>query len=174
MGRWLLKVVLTLEEAQQLAAKILQTIDPLCERTAIVGSVRRRRPEVHDIDIVVIPKPFMWGRIPILMKSELYAKPGIGGPELIRMYVPFAGSPDGQAQVDFYAATVQTWGVLLLIRTGSTDHNVRLCTHAKALGMMLSAARGVIENGSVIASKTEEEIFKALVLEYVRPEDREV
>jgi DNA polymerase/3'-5' exonuclease PolX len=166
--------MMKLEEAQQLAARIVQTIDPLCERTAIVGSVRRRRPEVHDIDIVVIPKPFMWGRIPILMRSELEAMQGIAGPELIRMYVPFANNSERRVQVDFYAATAQTWGVILLIRTGSTDHNIRLCTHAKALGMMLSASRGVIEKGVVIASKTEEEIFKALILPYVAPGDREI
>jgi DNA polymerase/3'-5' exonuclease PolX len=163
-----------LQEAERLAFKILQVIEPCCENAQVAGSVRRRRLEVHDIDIVVIPKPFMWGRIPILMRSDLDAKPGIGGPELIRMYVPFANSPDGQAQVDFYAATAQTWGVILLIRTGSTDHNIRLCTHAKALGMMLSASRGVLEKGMVIASKTEEEIFKALILPYVAPGDREI
>ena len=169
-----------LQEAEALAFKILQVIEPCCERVAIAGSVRRRRPEVHDIDIVVIPKPFMWGRIPILMRSELGAIQGIAGPELIRMYVPFLTScpyqdnSERRVQVDFYAARPETWGVLLLIRTGSTDHNIRLCTHAKALDMMLSASRGVIEKGVVIASKTEEEIFKALILPYVAPGDREV
>lgn len=165
---------MNLDEAKRLAFKILQVIEPCCENAQVAGSVRRQRPEVNDIDIVAIPKPFMWTRIPILMRSELEAKPGIGGPELIRMYVPFANVPDGQVQVDFYAATEKTWGVLLLIRTGSTDHNIRLCTHAKALGMMLSASRGVIENGVVIASKREQEIFKALILRYVAPGDREV
>ena len=163
-----------LQEAKRLAFKVMQTIGDCCEKVEVAGSVRRRRGEVHDIDIVVIPKPFMWGRIPILMRSELDAKPGIGGPELIRMYVPFANSPDGQAQVDFYAAKPETWGVILLIRTGSTDHNIRLCTHAKALEMMLSASRGVVEKGMVVASKTEEDIFKALILPYVEPGDREV
>jgi DNA polymerase/3'-5' exonuclease PolX len=165
---------LKLQEAERLAFKILQVIEPCCENAQVTGSVRRRRQEVHDIDIVVIPKPFMWTRIPILMRSELEAKPGIGGPELIRMYVPFANSQDGQVQVDFYAAKPETWGVILLIRTGSTEHNIRLCTHAKALGMMLSASRGVLEKGMVVASKTEEEIFKALILPYVAPGDREI
>ena len=169
-----------LEEAERLAFKVIETIEGCCERTAVAGSVRRQRPEVHDIDIVVIPKPFMWTRIPILMRSELDAIQGIAGPELIRMYVPFAtccpyqDNSERRVQVDFYAATAQTWGVILLIRTGSTDYNIRLCTHAKALGMMLSASRGVLEKGTVIASKTEEEIFKALVLPYVAPGDREV
>jgi DNA polymerase (family 10) len=108
------------------------------------------------------------------MKEDLNAKTGIGGPELIRMYVPFANSPDGQVQVDFYAATEKTWGVLLLIRTGSTQHNIKLCSWAKSMGLMLSAKDGVIKNGKVIASQTEEDIFKALCMEYVPPEKREL
>jgi len=38
---------------------------------------------------------------------------------------------------------------------------------------MLSAKQGVIKDGQVIASRTEEEIFKALDMNYVPPEDRE-
>jgi DNA polymerase (family 10) len=162
-----------LQEAEQLAFKILQAIEPCCERVQVAGSVRRRHGEPNDIDIVLIPKPFMWNQIQPLMRAELDARQGIAGSQIIRMYIPFANVPDGQVQVDFYAATEKTWGVLLLIRTGSTEHNLRLCTHAKALGMMLSASRGVIENGEVVASRTEEEIFKALILPYVAPGDRE-
>jgi DNA polymerase (family 10) len=165
---------MNLEEAERLAFKVIQTIENCCEKVQVAGSIRRRRGEVNDIDIVAIPKPFMWPRIPILMKSELDAKLAANGSELIRMHIPFANSLEGKAQVDFYAATPETWGVILLIRTGSRDHNVRLCVHAKALGMMLSAARGVLENSVVIASKTEEDIFKALLLDYVAPQDREV
>jgi DNA polymerase/3'-5' exonuclease PolX len=42
------------------------------------------------------------------------------------------------------------------------------------MGLMLSAAQGVIKDGKVIASRTEEEIFAALGLGYVEPKDREV
>jgi len=165
---------LKLQEAEALAFKILQVIEPCCERVSIAGSVRRRRPEPNDIDIVLIPKPFMWTQIEMRMRAELGAMRGIAGTQLIRIYIPFANVPERHVQVDFYAATEQTWGTILLIRTGSTDHNIRLCTHAKALDMMLSASRGVIEKGKVVASKTEEEIFKALILPYVAPGDREV
>lgn len=165
---------MNLDEAERLAFKVIQTIEQCCEKVQVAGSIRRRRAEVNDIDIVAIPKPFMWPRIPILMQRELDAKFAASGPELIRMHIPFANVPDRQVQVDFYAATPETWGVILLVRTGSRDHNVRLCVHAHALGMMLSAARGVVEDGIVIASKTEEEIFKALLLPYVTPGEREV
>jgi DNA polymerase (family 10) len=62
---------------------------------------------------------------------------------------------------------------LLTLCMGSIEHNIKLCSRARAMGMMLSAAQGVIKEGKVIASRTEEEIFKALELEYIRPEDRE-
>jgi len=39
---------------------------------------------------------------------------------------------------------------------------------------MLSAKRGVIKDGKVIASRTEEDIFKALELDFIEPEKREV
>jgi DNA polymerase (family 10) len=165
---------MNLQEAERLASKIIQTIENCCEKVEVAGSIRRQRPEVNDIDIVAIPKPFMWNRIPLLMYSELDAKTVIGGPQIIRMNIPFANSPDHQAQVDFYAATLGTWGLLLLIRTGSTEHNIKLCSWAKSMGLMLSAKDGVIKNGQVIASQTEEDIFKALCLDYVAPGDREV
>jgi DNA polymerase/3'-5' exonuclease PolX len=42
------------------------------------------------------------------------------------------------------------------------------------MNMMLSAKKGVIKNGKVIASRTEEEIFQALGMDFVEPEKREV
>jgi hypothetical protein len=49
---------LKLEEAEKCAAKVTDTIHFLCEKVLVVGSIRRRRPEVNDIDIVVIPGAF--------------------------------------------------------------------------------------------------------------------
>jgi DNA polymerase/3'-5' exonuclease PolX len=38
--------------------------------------------------------------------------------------------------------------------------------------MKLSSAKGLMKNAKVIASKTEEEIFKELGLDYIKPENR--
>jgi DNA polymerase (family 10) len=79
-------------------------------------------------------------------------------------------------QVDVYRARPETWGVILLVRTGSKDHNVKLCTLARSKGLKLSASEGLVTQGGfgqVIASKTEEEIFSALGLEYIEPNYRE-
>jgi len=40
--------------------------------------------------------------------------------------------------------------------------------------MMLSAKEGVVKEGKIIACRSEEEIFKALDMEFVNPEEREI
>lgn len=47
-------------EVEPLAAKILTTIEPFCEKVEIAGSLRRCKGTVNDIDLVVLPKPQSW------------------------------------------------------------------------------------------------------------------
>jgi DNA polymerase (family 10) len=79
-------------------------------------------------------------------------------------------------QVDIYRARPETWGVILLVRTGSKEHNVKLCTLARSKGLKLSASEGLVAQGGfgqILASRSEEEIFTALGLAYVEPSNRE-
>jgi DNA polymerase (family 10) len=162
-----------LEEAEKLANQIVCGIKHLCdpERIMVVGSIRRRRPEVKDIDIVLIPQPWMWNTIIQTLKTNWQAEVVEAGQELARLKIPTGAT---SVQVDIYRARPETWGVMLLIRTGSIQHNIKLCSRARAMNMMLSAKKGVIKDGKIIASRTEEEIFKALGMDFVEPEKREV
>lgn len=167
---------MNLEEAGILADRIVHCIQGLCDygKIQVVGSIRRKRPEVHDIDIVLIPQSWMWTVIIQRLKNEMYAtvvKGGQPGQQLATLKIP---TGKGSAQVDIYKARPKTWGVLLLIRTGSTQHNIAMCSRAQQMGMMLSAKDGVIKDGKVIASRSEEEIFKALKMDFVPPEEREI
>lgn len=164
-----------LEEVERLASWIVRSIDNFCdpEHVMVVGSIRRKCPEVHDIDIVLIPQAWMWSTIIQKLKTNWLAEVVEAGQELARLKVP-AGATSEPVQVDIYRARPETWGVLLLIRTGSIGHNIKLCSRARAMNMMLSAKQGVIKDGKVVASRTEEEIFKALGMDFVEPENREV
>ena len=62
------------------------------------------------------------------------------------------------------------FGILLLARTGSAMHNVWL---AQAAGLHFNPHRGLLRRGALIASAEEVEIFKALGLRFIPPEDRE-
>lgn len=180
-----------LADAKLLADKVIAVLEPFCERIEIAGSIRRGRAEVGDVDIVAMPKsldlPGALGGTAHLTDSQVWAEKFTTvlwkkmaaileerGQELIRCSIP---CKDGLFQVDIYRARPETWGVILLVRTGSREHNVKLCSLARSKGLMLSAAQGVVScggTGGVVACRTEEEIFAALGLGFVEPKNREV
>ena len=153
-----------LAKAEAIAQGIVDRLKPYSDRIEIAGSIRRKRSLVHDIDLVLIP--FYQNQL----VQELMAMGGslkLAGEKLIRLQLP-------EIQVDLYIATRETWATLLLIRTGSTAHNRKLCTMAIYRGMKLHAdGSGLTRDGERIAGDTEESIFHALGLEYVPPERRE-
>ncbi|HJW88251.1 MAG TPA: hypothetical protein VJ565_02080, partial [Dehalococcoidia bacterium] len=143
-----------LEFAKNTAAELMAQLSPCTTRMEVVGSTRRQRPTVHDIDLVLIPKN--QGLLDNKLR-ELGCQ--FGGPKVRRLV--YKG-----ALVDIYIATPETWATLLLIRTGSTRHNVRLCTRAKSLGLQLKAdGQGLVDDlGKRVAGDSEESIFQALGL----------
>lgn len=74
---------------------------------------------------------------------------------------------------DLFTGSPSNWGMLILARTGSKEHNVKLAATAKRQGLLFSPHEGIKRGDEIIASKTEEEIFAALGLAYVEPERRE-
>ncbi len=92
-------------------------------------------------------------------------------------------TPNG-VQIDIFFARGETadmftpkpgnWGALMVCRTGSKEHNIYLCQHAQRLGMRYAPYDGVYDiHNKLVASNSEVEIFDALRLDYIRPEDRE-
>ena len=163
-------------EVEPLAFKIIRAIEQYCLKAQIAGSIRRRKGKVNDIDIVVEPKPQSWIRIIKEIRREFDAITEKQGEKLATLHMPFASKQGhGHVQVDLYRASQNTWGILLLIRTGSAQHNVYLCNLAIRKGYRLAYSKGLLnEKGEIIASKTEPDVFQALGLDYIPPRDREV
>ncbi len=175
-------------EVEPLAFKILQTVTPFCEKAEIAGSLRRQRGRVNDIDIVVLPRAepissVNWLRLIQAVRADFDAVTDRQGSQLFVGYVPFRRTLpslcdinlDGHVQVDLYRATPSTWGVQLLVRTGSKEHNVMLCNLALSKGMRLQYSQGLVDkDGHVIAGRTEEEVFAAVGLPFLIPQDREI
>jgi DNA polymerase (family 10) len=157
--------------AQCIAEAVVALLKPFCERIEVGGSIRRRRPFVHDIDLVAIPS----NQGQFVTKLMAMGRMKMGGQKVIRVTM-------AEIELDVYVATPVTWATLLLIRTGSARHNVMLCSRAKSMGMKLHAdGSGLFSisadcetiHESRIAGDTEESIFNALRLPYKRPEERE-
>ncbi|RLI46644.1 hypothetical protein DRO69_02650, partial [Candidatus Bathyarchaeota archaeon] len=142
----------------------------------VAGSIRRRKDRVNDIDIVVQPKPQSWIKILNEFRRRFDAVTEKQGAKLATLYVPFVSKQgEGYVQVDLYRASKRNWGILLLIRTGSAKHNIYLASLAIRKGYRLAYSKGLLnEKGEVVASKTEREVFEALGLDYIAPQDREI
>ena len=152
-----------LTKAQAIASEIKKLLEPHCEKLAVAGSIRRQRPVVRDIDLVLVPKD-RYTVDSILMRL---GKVSMAGMKLARVTMD-------SIQLDVYYATPETFATLLLIRTGSKDNNIRLCTLAKKRGWRLFAdGSGLFnERGHRVAGDSEESIYQALGLRYQEPEER--
>lgn len=64
------------------------------------------------------------------------------------------------------------WGSYLLYRTGDKAFNIALRGRLKALGCKLNEHGLYGQSGGLLASKSEEEIFEALHIPFIAPEDR--
>ena len=162
---------LDLKEAEKTAAQVKSTVECQCELIEVAGSIRRQKPKIHDIDFVVVAKSDSeWQNINEKLK-QLKAKPNCAGNSVIKAFVP---CQDGLFQVDFYRAKPSTFGIHLLVRTGSADHNMWLAGTAFSKGMRLKYSEGLIKDGVPVAGETEQGVFAALDLPCPLPTEREV
>ncbi len=162
-----------LEYAEKVRIVLLRV--PGCHQVEIAGSVRRRCHYVGDLDFVVQAEL----RQPVRDKLvALGCRLESDGEDIVRCFsrtdvqidIFFARMPF----VDLLAPVPSNWGSVLLCRTGSLAHNIYLIEHAKALGLRWNPREGVFDaTGRLLASETEDSIFKALQLDFIEPEKRE-
>jgi DNA polymerase/3'-5' exonuclease PolX len=162
---------LDLKEAEKTANQVKTSVSAHCDKIEVVGSIRRQKDKVHDIDFVVVTKNDVeWQKISEELK-RMKAKSTCSGNSVIKAFVP---CKNGLFQVDFYRAKPSTFGIHLLVRTGSADHNMWLAGYAISKGMRIRYSEGLLKEGSVIAGETEKEVFEALGLPYPLPPEREI
>jgi DNA polymerase/3'-5' exonuclease PolX len=162
---------LDLRDAETLAQQIKTAVEAHCQTIEIAGSIRRQKTKVHDIDFVVVAKNDAdWQKISEKLK-HLKAKPNCSGNSLIKAFLP---CHNGLFQVDFYRANPSTFGIHLLVRTGSADHNMWLAGYAISNGMRIKYSEGLIKEGTAIAGEDEKGVFTALGLPYPLPSEREI
>jgi len=152
-----------LEKAKVIADTVVKALEPYCEKIEVVGSVRRQKPTVRDIDLVVIARD-RWNLDTALLKLGNYK---MAGKKITRVEMD-------SIPLDIYYADEETWATLLLIRTGSAENNRRLATLAQKRGWRLKASgEGLLnEHGERIAGDSEESIYQALDLPWQEPWER--
>lgn len=132
----------------------------------LVGSCRRGRETVGDIDMVALPDKE--GSTLLELASGLS-----GGRFVARGEQKITWVSDDGVQFDFRLANRDDLGAMLIYFTGSKDHDVQLRTLAISKGYKLSEYGLFDSAGRVVAGKTEEEVYARLGLQYIEPELRE-
>lgn len=174
--------------AETVAEEIIDKLQDHLMKYLICGSIRRQKSTVGDIDIVAVPKSVYaldeeslsdviskidpdGGKIAkSLGKSG--AKRFLNG-DLIKRF-QYKG-----ISIDLYLADEATFGTLVLIRTGSKEHNIKLTKIARSKGLKLFASgKGLCQvddkdNVIKIINVNENEILSILLNYVPDPRDRD-
>ncbi len=174
--------------AEDRAAELVEHLRPACHRVKIAGSIRRREPEVGDIEVVCIPK----------VPTNLLGEPDLSQPhDVARKLEELGIRPRRNSKgrriawgqraligeledvpIDVFCVLPPAqWGALFAIRTGPADFSKWLVTRALSRGLRCKDGRLVVENGgesdgSEIPTPTEALFFSALGLDFIPPTER--
>lgn len=186
-----MKTNLPLAVARDVANQLVGYLKPNCKRIEVAGSIRRCKPEIGDIEIMAVPTvalydqldewlatgqirhadPKRWGnrqRSFMLSTGRVTITPLDG-----KQYLNFNES----FQVDlFLQPDPSTWGVNMLLRTGSAEFSRKMVTKRSAGGFMpdcyqVRDAR-VWAGAKLLETPEEQDIFRLWGMDYVLPPQR--
>lgn len=177
-----------LDFAEELANKLKERLALSCERIEVAGSVRRKKPEPHDIELVIIPRfeerpanLFDTARVN-LVEACLYEMSIAGvlgfnsdvkrnGPKYKRLL-----HLQTETIIEIYMAQPDNWGLIYALRTGPGDFNKLLVTHLSyggALPLDMAMAQGSLwRRGAKLMTPTEEVFFAEIGVPCWWPEMR--
>jgi DNA polymerase (family 10) len=151
--------------ASRIVARLLEL--PGVTHASYCGSLRRFSETVGDVDIVVAAaaaEPVMEAVVSMTLVDRVIARGDAKTSVVTRR----------GTQIDVRVVSPHQLGAALLYFTGGKGHNIKLRQRALARGWTLNEyALSEIEGGKVIASETEEEIYRALGLPFIAPVLRE-
>ena len=159
------------EDAAERISAYLLAFDGI-DRVTPAGSLRRGRETAGDLDLLATG-PACVPEMTAATVEYVSAYPGIldmiaKGENKVSFHVA-AG-----LQVDVRLLPSVSYGAALQYFTGSKAHNVALRQRALKMGFTLSEwALARLDNGSVVAAATEEEVYSALGMDWMPPEMRE-
>lgn len=158
-----------LEQALEIAEKVKALLAPHCERIEIAGSIRRKKPDVKDIEIVAIPKPFDTGLFESGIATVVNQWQKVKG-ELPCKYTQRI-LPEG-IKLDLFFAERGNWGLIYAIRTGSAEYSHKVLATEWVKRGYKSEGGYLVDNGKQIAVPEEEDLFRRIGVPFKAPELR--
>lgn len=167
---------MTLSEAHYLAESIIAKLMPVTFRIQICGSVRRKKKEVSDLDLVLVPHrdavKDMFGNVTGTQVAPEFAR-------IINQWTKIKGEADGKYtqrivdghKVEFTMCQQDNFGVLQIIRTGDSEFTHMLMKRVNKMG--LEQRDGYLwRDDNRLTIEDEKDYFRILELPYIEPENR--
>lgn len=179
--------------AWQLAKAFIDDVEVACERIEICGSIRRRRAEVGDIEILCVPRAvsvaakvrdgdLLGVGEELLLDSILGDLCGAsllkklkGGERYQQFSVLTRKEP---VMLDLFRCDKDNWGLQLLIRTGPEAFSKQIVTPRRKGGLLpghlqiRNGFRIYDTAGQQVACPEERQVFELFEMKYVEPWDR--
>jgi DNA polymerase (family X) len=158
------KTDIPLAEAEKIATDFIDLTRDFYGRVEVGGSIRRKKPIVHDVDICAIAKK------PVSEFADTVQK---AGGKMLKFGGEYATIEFKGIQVNVLFVTKDAWGAGLMWSTGPKGHTIGMNIKADQLGLKFN--RTGIRRGSddsLIPTPTEEDIARLLHWEYKPPETR--
>lgn len=148
-----------------LTEPLLMALRAVTERVEVAGSVRRQKPTVKDVDIVATNENV----IETINQFKRFGKVFTGESSDKKCSIFLYGSI--QFQIDLRLFDKSCFGSAMNYFTGSKEHNVRLRSMAKNIGLLVNEY-GIFKDGVKIGGEKEEDLYNILNIPYIEPKDR--
>jgi len=175
--------------ALAVAKELCDALKMHTERLIVAGSLRRRKLEVGDVEILYIPQfrtvkdgLFDTKQIDLanhelenlIACSVIRARKNINGSTMWGAKNKLAVHVASGIPVDFFAATAENWFNYLVCRTGGAENNMAIASAAQAKGWKWNPyGPGFTRNdGCTEVATSEPDVFRMTGLPYQEPWER--
>lgn len=157
---------MTLPRADAIAARIIENLNSssVVDMISVAGSLRRMKDTIGDIDILVSSK--RPDQVMDIFCKDAYEVISRGDTKSSVM------TAEG-VQADLRVVESDQYGSALLYFTGSKEHNIQLREIAVMMSLKLNEYGLFDKEEKNIASRTEQDIYKALGMDFIDPLIRE-
>lgn len=136
------------------------------DKVQYAGSLRREKETIGDVDILATGSDAAAMSKHFLEYSKVKTVLAAGDTKSSVVL------EDGNIQVDFRVVEPESFGAALLYFTGSKHFNIMMRTRALRNHLKINEY-GIYKGEQKLAGESEEDMFKALGMDYVEPRDRE-
>lgn len=156
-------------EALKIATTLMEELRPHCKRIAIAGSLRRKKKEVGDIELICIPLPYSTGLFNSGIATVINRFEKVKG-ELPCKYTQRKLSEG--INLDLFIVEEGNWGLQYAIRTGSADYSHKVLARGWVSNGYKSEGGYLYRDGERYECPEEEDLFKRAGVPLIPAEER--